>query len=217
MQKADEEAAAVYNEFVESFAEGPQDRPGSRAFVRGEVIQPGKAASAAGQLQCSWASDCSPSPLRRCSMPRALLARPEPLLVHIETLGPRLLVKHEAGSDRHLQINLTVAPSLSLMQSHGCVSMLQGPDCCDLSAIDCPELSPCLPLSAGAPARTGTYVPKFLPPALAAAVSQGTPAAVNVEVSARSHFWQAAQCIAHHTLPCPTLSPVLLSCCHKMT
>eukprot|EP00891_Asterochloris_glomerata_P009463 jgi/Astpho2/9463/Aster-x1581 len=46
-KKADEEAAAVYNEFVESFAEGPQDRPGSRAFVRGEVIQPGQAASAA--------------------------------------------------------------------------------------------------------------------------------------------------------------------------
>ena len=186
LQKADEEAAAVYNDFVESFAEGPQDRPGSRAFVRGEVIQPGQAASAAGQLQCSWTSDCSPSPLWRCSMTQALLARPEPLLLHIEPLSPRLLVKHEAGSDRHWQINLTVAPSLNLMQSRTFVLMPQGPDCCGLSASDCPELSPCLPLSAGAASRTGKYVPKFLPPALAAAVSQGTPAAVNVEVSARN-------------------------------
>lgn len=170
---------------MESFAEGPQDRPGSRAFVRGEVIQPGQAASAAGQLLCSRTSDCSPPPLRR--MTQALLAGPEPLLWHIETPSPMLLVKHEAGSDRHLLINLTVALFVSLMQSHAYVLMPQSPDCCGPSATDCPELSPCLPLSAGAPSRTGKYVPKFLPPALAAAVSQGTPTAVLVEVSAHSH------------------------------
>ena len=41
LQKADAEAAKLYEDFVESFAEDPAEK-GPKAFVRGEVIQPGQ-------------------------------------------------------------------------------------------------------------------------------------------------------------------------------
>ena len=47
LQKADAEAAKLYEDFVESFAEDPADK-GPKAFVRGEVIQPGQRPSDSG-------------------------------------------------------------------------------------------------------------------------------------------------------------------------
>ena len=49
LQKADEEAAKLYEDFVESFAEDPAEK-GPKAFVRGEVIQPGQRPSDSGSL-----------------------------------------------------------------------------------------------------------------------------------------------------------------------
>lgn len=47
LQKADAEAAKLYEDFVESFAEDPAEK-GPKAFVRGEVIQPGQRPSDSG-------------------------------------------------------------------------------------------------------------------------------------------------------------------------
>jgi len=47
VQKADAEAAKLYEDFVESFAEDPAEK-GPKAFVRGEVIQPGQRPSDSG-------------------------------------------------------------------------------------------------------------------------------------------------------------------------
>ena len=50
MQRADAEAAKLYEEFVESFGDGGGDGEGGaapRAFVRGGTIQPGSSAAAA--------------------------------------------------------------------------------------------------------------------------------------------------------------------------
>ena len=45
MQRDDEEAAKVYEEFVKDFG-GGDDEPGKKVFVRGGVIQPGQSGSA---------------------------------------------------------------------------------------------------------------------------------------------------------------------------
>ena len=51
MQRADAEAAKLYEEFVQSFGDGGGDGEGGaaapRAFVRGGTIQPGSSAAAA--------------------------------------------------------------------------------------------------------------------------------------------------------------------------
>ncbi|DBA82509.1 TPA: hypothetical protein ACH3X2_000737 [Trebouxia sp. C0005] len=47
-RKADAEAAKLYEDFVESFAEDPAEK-GPKAFVRGEVIQPGQRPSDSGE------------------------------------------------------------------------------------------------------------------------------------------------------------------------
>lgn len=55
-QKADEEAAKVYEEFVESFKgdEGPGRDSGVKAFVRGGVVAPGsRSHEATGALECT--------------------------------------------------------------------------------------------------------------------------------------------------------------------
>ena len=57
LQKADAEAAKLYEDFVESFAEDPADK-GPKAFVRGEVIQPGQRPSDSG-YSLSYMSVCS--------------------------------------------------------------------------------------------------------------------------------------------------------------
>ena len=60
VQRADAEAAKLYEEFVESFGDGAGDGEGGaapRAFVRGGTIQPGSsaaAAAAAGAPQPNW-------------------------------------------------------------------------------------------------------------------------------------------------------------------
>ena len=50
LQKEALEAAKLYEDFVESFAEDPTEK-GPKAFVRGEVIQPGQRPSDSG-LAC---------------------------------------------------------------------------------------------------------------------------------------------------------------------
>lgn len=52
-QKADEEAAKVYEDFVESFKgdEGPKDG-GVKAFVRGGVVAPGSRSTDASGGSC---------------------------------------------------------------------------------------------------------------------------------------------------------------------
>jgi hypothetical protein len=54
LQKADEEAAKVYEEFVESFSSDPtEDGRGVKAFVRGGTVMPGSSAhDGAGEAQC---------------------------------------------------------------------------------------------------------------------------------------------------------------------
>lgn len=50
-QKAEEEAAKVYEEFVESFAANDEDKSGVKAFVRGGTVLPGqKSHEASGEI-----------------------------------------------------------------------------------------------------------------------------------------------------------------------
>ena len=51
LQKEALEAAKLYEDFVESFAEDPAEK-GPKAFVRGEVIQPGQRPSDSGLSCC---------------------------------------------------------------------------------------------------------------------------------------------------------------------
>lgn len=51
LQKEALEAAKLYEDFVESFAEDPAEK-GPKAFVRGEVIQPGQRPSDTGATCC---------------------------------------------------------------------------------------------------------------------------------------------------------------------
>ena len=51
LQKEAAEAAKLYEDFVESFAEDPAEK-GPKAFVRGEVIQPGQRSSESGRYGC---------------------------------------------------------------------------------------------------------------------------------------------------------------------
>jgi U2-associated protein SR140 len=55
LQKADEEAAKIYEEFVESFKseeEPTRDAPGVKAFVHGGVAMPGSRQPEAGTDPC---------------------------------------------------------------------------------------------------------------------------------------------------------------------
>ena len=51
LQREALEAAKLYEDFVESFAEDPAEK-GPKAFVRGEVIQPGQRPSESGATCC---------------------------------------------------------------------------------------------------------------------------------------------------------------------
>jgi len=54
-QRADEEAAKIYEEFVESFkTEEEEDNRGVKAFVRGGTVQPGSRSHEASGVQGSW-------------------------------------------------------------------------------------------------------------------------------------------------------------------
>lgn len=53
-QKEADEAAKLYEDFVESFAEDPAEK-GPKAFVRGEVIQPGQRPTDSGLLPLTCA------------------------------------------------------------------------------------------------------------------------------------------------------------------
>ena len=66
VQRAEEEAAKLYEDFVESFGEKEEDAAASKSFVRGGTIQPSSsaaavsAAAAAGEIALS--PDCSFAP-----------------------------------------------------------------------------------------------------------------------------------------------------------
>lgn len=47
-QKEEEDARKLYDEFVESFGDEPEQKASQRSFTRGGVIQPGSSASSAG-------------------------------------------------------------------------------------------------------------------------------------------------------------------------
>lgn len=49
MQRDDEEAAKVYEEFVKDFGGADNEDPGKKAFVRGGVIQPGQQSSSSSR------------------------------------------------------------------------------------------------------------------------------------------------------------------------
>lgn len=52
LQKEEEEAAKVYEEFVESFAGTDEERSSVKTFVRGGTVQPGQRShEAAGELR----------------------------------------------------------------------------------------------------------------------------------------------------------------------
>lgn len=55
LQKEAADAAKLYEDFVESFAEDPAEK-GPKAFVRGEVIQPGQRPSDLGTARCCMLS-----------------------------------------------------------------------------------------------------------------------------------------------------------------
>ena len=48
MQKEEEDARKLYDEFVESFGDEPEQKASKKSFTRGGVIQPGSSASSAG-------------------------------------------------------------------------------------------------------------------------------------------------------------------------
>ncbi len=50
MQKEEEDARKLYDEFVESFGDEPEQKASKKSFTRGGVIQPGSSASSAGTL-----------------------------------------------------------------------------------------------------------------------------------------------------------------------
>ena len=62
-QKEEEDARKLYDEFVESFGDEPEQKASKRSFTRGGVIQPGTSASSAGTFSlvpsCSCASHVS--------------------------------------------------------------------------------------------------------------------------------------------------------------
>ena len=66
VQRAEEEAAKLYEDFVESFGEKEEDAAASKSFVRGGTIQPGSstaaASAAAAAGETTLIPDCSFAP-----------------------------------------------------------------------------------------------------------------------------------------------------------
>ena len=54
-QKEEEDARKLYDEFVESFGDEPEQKATNRSFTRGGVIQPGSSASSAGKFSLQLA------------------------------------------------------------------------------------------------------------------------------------------------------------------
>lgn len=56
LQKEEEDARKLYDEFVESFGDEPEQKASNRSFTRGGVIQPGSSASSVGTFSLRYLS-----------------------------------------------------------------------------------------------------------------------------------------------------------------